>query len=325
MATKPIIEVSPIRSYQFCPKQYQFKYRMGLEPKLREPYLDVGTAIHRCLEAHYKGDGWETGLAEITVGYDKLFDEEKEHYGDIPGTVRDVMEAYFDEYPAETWLPVLVEETLEVEVGEYILKGRLDLVVQDELGRTLIIDHKSTSSIPEEQVRLLDPQIGVVYFMLLLKAKGIRADALLFNYLPIAAPTVPSVVKNTKGKYYVDGSGEMRLSARDINTTARAVRKVLAESGIPEEPYREYLETLDSQLSPHFRRVMLPYDMSAVKRLLAELATQAGIMHYSNVFPRHVGRHCAWCSYAAPCAAEVIAPQTLGEIIAEQFRKKEGR
>ena len=85
---------SHVKSFNRCRRQYWYKFDQLLVPKVTALPLKRGSWLHELLEAHYTGYGWEKKNDELGAEFYRLFDEEREMYGDLPTICGHIMESY---------------------------------------------------------------------------------------------------------------------------------------------------------------------------------------------------------------------------------------
>src|SRR3954447_2121725 len=88
------ISNSKANTWRRCPQQYYYKYVMKLRKKRKAIQLYRGDWLHQLLMVHYDGYDWKDRQRTLEIEFNKLFDEEKEEYGDLPKETRRIMRAY---------------------------------------------------------------------------------------------------------------------------------------------------------------------------------------------------------------------------------------
>ena len=193
---------SDLNSYLRCAKQYYYRAIQKIQRKERDGSLHQGTMIHRLLMGGFLGmqNGQQWGFElEAQV----LEDEIKERYESFPAEAipelemldesLDIVRRYFEQADWEGWEILHVEEEFSVDIDGETLTFTPDLVARDPHDKVWIIDHKSTTSLPEAGVPFSSQQ-SLLYFA------GVRAFypeavGFLFNYLRKKLPTQPRLNK----------------------------------------------------------------------------------------------------------------------------------
>src|SRR5690606_3066658 len=115
-----------------------------------------------------------------------LMDEEREYYGDLPGTAETLMTLYEQTYPNDRTLAVELEFR-EFPLSQMVrLNGRIDLVLEDSRG-IWIVEHKTVARLPSEDERIVNPQVAL-YIPVVEKQLGVQVNGVLWNYLITRIP-----------------------------------------------------------------------------------------------------------------------------------------
>lgn len=313
---KVISTHSMLKTFRRCPKQTEYKYVHRLKPKMLGKPLKKGTWMHSLLEAYYKGEDWEAVHTKLSREFNKLFDEEKDFYGDLPTECLALMKAYLWHYRGDkSWKVVEVEFVLETELPDgAIYRGRVDMLVETPFG-LYIVDHKNMRSLPDHNFRLLDGQ-SALYLWAALRSK-LPVEGFIWNYLRTKAPSVPQLA--------YAGTKRQRLSTRSIETDyptyVSTLQRLKREEGLRiTAEYKAHADSLkrlryqhgEPQLSPFFRRDTLEKDNAMLRRVALENYRTHKNMHeydFSNrdAVERVVDRGCSFsCSYTDLCTVELM-------------------
>lgn len=276
--------------------------------------------MHECLQYHYMGRDWKNALANLTKKFNTLLLEEREFYGDLPGEVKRMMEAYLYLYREEDedWEILYVEETFVIDHGDgHEFSFKPDLIVRDHaLNQTIVWDHKTTKSIPSAEFRLTDLQSGLYPWGL--DVVGIHVDSFGYNYIRTKAPTVPKINKN--------GAISKRRIDTDYYTLASFLKDYYAE-GIwvsgkefkwPDIPshWKVQLKTL-KEYNTYFKRTRIKKPQVVQDRLVRELdfTTEEIAAYYEmaadnpgeDIWPRTMLLSCDWdCDFYELCLIELM-------------------
>lgn len=130
----------------------------------------------------------------------KLFDEEKDHLGDLPREIKEIMDGYFWHYgdprfrDHSEWFVHDAELTLEAELPNgHIFRGRFDLLVENDFGLWLV-DHKSHKKLPDWSHRMFDIQAPLYTWAA--RESGIPVTGFMWNYLGTSARSTPQLIKD---------------------------------------------------------------------------------------------------------------------------------
>lgn len=297
---------SMLKTFRRCPKQAEYKYVRRLKPKKLPKPLKRGTWIHKLLEVDALGGDWREEHQRLSKEFSRMFDEERDFYGNLPDEIYRVMQAYFWHYKKYRWKVLEAEFTLECEFPDgTIFRCKIDLLVEDQFG-LWIVDHKSHARLPDLGYRILDAQ-SADYLWCALRNK-IPVLGHIWNYIRWKPPTVPQVLK----------AGD-KLSRRHIETDYPTMLRTLKRAELPLGPYMPQLRHLASlqyrpgqpQLSPFFRRDILEKSHAMLKRVATEAYHTSRRMHeypFDNpmAVERVIDRSCQFmCSYDDICAQEL--------------------
>lgn len=303
----PIITNSMISTFKRCPRKALYKYHDRLKPKTVSKPLKRGTWIHSLLETHYKGGDWHHTHTALSAQFDKLFEEEQEHLGDLPNEINNLMKSYFWHYRDDAdWKVVETEFTFETPLPDGTLyRCRVDNLVETPYGLYLV-DHKSHKQLPDEQFRLSDTQ-SALYIWCARKNK-VPVDGFIWNYIKTEA------IKPLKFK--LDGGLYAKQGATDYLTALRSIKA----AGKDPQQFRDMLIGLkkqryahgEMQLSPFFRRNVLDKNSDMIKRVVKEaIHTTKRAYDYPfdkrDYVERVPDRSCRWmCGYMDLCTAELM-------------------
>ncbi len=154
--TKPHLSPSQIRLFLDCSAKYMFRYIFGIRVPIRS-YFIRGRAIHKGIEHNYRQkieSHEDIGLAEVQEAAAAEFEsmlaeavwDEDEDPGKIKDTTIELVSLYHNEV-APNIQPVTAEQFFTIDLGEYTLKGVIDLI--DDGGN--IRDTKSRGRTPSQR------------------------------------------------------------------------------------------------------------------------------------------------------------------------------
>lgn len=308
---QPILTNSMVGAFRRCIKQSEYKYVHRLKPKRLGGPLKRGTWVHSLLEEDAKGGDWLTLHKKLSNKFNKLFDEEKDFYGDMPTEILQVMKSYMWHYKNDPWKYHEVELELTAELPNgVLLRIKFDGLIENQFGLWLV-DHKTHKTLPNLSYRMLDTQSPI--YIWVAHQNKIPVNGFIWNYLKWKAPTVPALLK--------DGS---RLSKAKIDTDYPTYVKAIKKYELDPEPYRPMLNMLkkqryvpdEPQTSTFFRRSVHEKSPELIQRVLKEAMRTADRMNNYDwsdpeAVERTVGRHCEYmCSYTDLCSMELLGGNT---------------
>lgn len=297
---------SRLKTFNRCPKQYEYKYIELLEPKKKVRPLFMGSWVHACLETYYTQGDWKIGHAEYVKVWDSLFEEERlalQTRGrtvgpPMPDLVSRIMRSYLWYYRDDGWKPKYVEQVLDVPTPlvvhgkQFRFKGRLDLVVEDDEGLNWLVDHKTASTIPQpNSFHAMDPQL-MLYPWAAKIQYGIDIAGVIYNYVRSRPPSIP--------KLNQDGSISRRKIVTDYPTLFRFLR---ANHKNPND-YAHILRPMQRK-SEFLRRYRLPRENVVTKSILLDTLSIIKRIEETKRFTRTITRDCVRCPYHDLCRAEL--------------------
>jgi RecB family exonuclease len=295
---------SKLKSFNRCPKQYEYKYVQKLSPKKRERPLFFGSWVHKAVESYYTQDrNWKAGFAEYKLKWDQLFEEEREALSERGDPVRDIpriMRGYDFYYKNDGWKPIMTEQEFVVEtpIKGVFFKLVLDLLIEDEDEILWVVDHKTASSIPAANTfHAMDPQLILYPWALEQRMKqGLaptqRIGGVIYNYIKSKAPTEPQLLK----------SGE--LSKRKVATDYPTAYLFLKRNGYDPNDFSDILVPLKKR-SEFLRRYRLPREPHVTREVVLDALSVVKRMQETKRFTRSVSRDCGFCGYKDLCRAEL--------------------
>lgn len=297
-----VVSWSRIRSWRRCHRLHHYKYNEGLQRKRRPVPLLRGVILHELLDARAnKKDPGEV-LRKYAKEYKRLFDEEKELYGDVIEDCRKIFFGYCKLYEKDGLEVVASEHRVSVELGDDLMfKGYIDKVVRDRRKQLWIMDHKSHKNLPSEESRFSDLQL--VFYIWAWNHENPKKPitGVIWDYLRTKVPTVPEVLK----------SGQLSMR-ENIDTTydvyLEAVRENTKLTGEDPMKYNPILEKLKTKPNNFYRRVQLPTPPRVmIEQVVREMTETAAEVRERGTKSsvRTMVRECVSCEFYNLCHAEL--------------------
>ena len=255
-----IITYSSIAAFKSCRRHYQYRYVDNLEQKDRPLYFDFGTAVHLALAYHYNG----VPVNEITIAIEDYFTENAPAQDDAERLqkwieARDLAVAmylqYAKRYPQESFKVEAIEKEFELPIIDVRgdpypglkLAGKVDGVVEEN--GLWVLEHKTASTIDVRYKRklTLDAQ-SMIYLEAMERVYGQKFNGVIYNVLAKSIPVMPKVLKR----------GSLSLD-KGQSTTPELYRQAIAENGLNEADYAEFLAYLEENQKEYFYREYLTF------------------------------------------------------------------
>lgn len=298
---KLIVGFSRLKAWRRCHRQYNYKYRQGLQRKRPKLQLIRGTIIHAMLDAKAKNKAVAQVLGKYKKQYGALFLEEQEEYGDLIGDCQRIYDNYQRTYADDKFEVIGSEIELLVDLGGGVeFQGHVDKIWKDKQRRRWVVDHKTHKNIPGEEQRFSDLQTVFYTWGWNKNNPKHPVDGVIWDYLRTKTPTVPEVLKS--------GALSKRENIdTDFLTAATAVTDHCKKTKEDPRDYTEWLEMIRKKENKFFKRVFLPSPPRVmVDRIVDEMKnTSFEILKYPDSDERNMTRDCSWCEYYGLCNAEL--------------------
>lgn len=292
------VSYSEMKKWRFCRQSHFYTYVERIIPKVKSKPLKLGSIIHKLVETWAKKGDCDKVVAEVKKEYNKMFDEEKEYYGDLPSIVEQIFRGYQKKYgEKERNSYTHVEKTMgPIQLtSQTQLKFKTDRVFKMELGNALC-ETKTAKRMPEEDKRIWD--IQTLLYAWGLQESGVQIDAVLWDYIRTKIPTIPRLLKN----------GTIS-QAQDIDTDyATYYQAILDGPGKKALPdYKDYLNGLKFKKDHFYKRVV----QSISKKMMLSVVRDARITSLEILRMSHLpvksisGFTCPMCFYSSLCYADI--------------------
>ena len=325
---------SDINTYQRCPKKHYYRKVENLQHKKRAVALFDGTNGHEFLKTFFLAkqagasmqSAWSRVLDHavdltLEVG-EQMFEEELVDVRKQIDLMLTIIKRYVDQY-AEKWEILHVEEEFIVmlDSGE-VVSFTPDLVVRDRNGFVWIIDHKTTSRVPEGGIPFGDMQALLYYAGV--KALYPECKGFIFNRIRKKLPTQPRLTK----------TGKTRVAdLTRIDTTFEVLRNFLQEKApglLSEETHQRRLAQLRDQDDKFFWTEQVYVNDTTVEAILVDteaVLNQMELSRKTGAYPRNLQEDngylsCRKCPFQRICHAEMVGWDT--ELIrAEEYEPRD--
>lgn len=323
--TKFYVSQSKVNAWLTCRMKYILQYEDHLARKKKPRPLQFGSIVHNVIEvaAEKNEKAAELKLREIDKENARLFDEEREMYGDIIEDIRYIMNAYFDYWRKDPLVYVTfkgkkTEHPIEVPLTNdgIFFKGTLDAIAKNK-GLKWLVEHKSHGQFPNDDHRWRNLQTSI--YLPMAELAGVDGlDGVVWDYIRSKPPTRPQILK----------SGE--LSERKLDSLPQVVIDTIKQNKLPVDAYRLLIADQKANLSSWFQRVYTPIKSSVIKKVKADFITTAKEMAQGDWAPvRTIGKHCDWCQFEPLCRAHLqgndveFVKKTEYEIEEDRYDRKE--
>ena len=328
---------SSINSYLRCAKLYWYKYVRNLQRKKQEGPLRDGAMAHHMLMEGFLfmqrgedpltgvGEGWNS-LAEELTNLIPWTDQLETALDNLRDLYRIVVR-YFNQADFEGWEVLHVEEEFAIEIDGTMLTFTPDLVLRDPFGKVWIVDHKTTSSMPDGIP--FSSQQSLLYYAGV-KAHYPETAGFLFNFLRKKLPTEPRLNKTKdkdSGLYFINDLNR-------IDTEYEMLRDFLQNEApelLDDPRHRERLAHLrDHPNRFFFMQRVLANDLAAQTIIdetgvvLVDLAVRKEADQWPRTLRDDGGyTSCDRCEFQSICAAELLGLNT--EFVLQEYEPREAK
>ncbi len=314
------LSFSDINTAQRCLRKFYYRKVRDLQSKHKNPVLQQGTAIHKFLMHGFlnlqTAMAWYSGMDDLKEellieAATWAFADEMVDVEDMLAESHQLVNGYFERNPFDGWEILHVEEEFVIEIDGEEISFTPDLVVRDPQGQVWIVDHKSTSAIPEEGPPFASQQ-SLLYFA------GVRAFypeavGFLFNYIRKKLPTTPRLNKTRNkesGLYHVNDLNR-------IDTTFEILFNFI-QTEDPElfsEPnHKRRLAELRDQAERWYftKRVMVnDHALAQIVEETSWIVESIKVARIKERYPRTLNEDrgylsCGKCEYEPICRAELL-------------------
>ena len=303
------VSQSKIKTWRRCHAKHDYRYNQNLEKKRRAVQLFRGSILGECIDSIYarrvnpQAPGFETVLREYEKEYKKLFQEEREFYGDLIGECRRITLAYEALYAKDGMKPIVGKDgnpfELELRVPlipGVIFKGKIDKLFEDRNKRVWLTDHKSHKKIPDLESRFSDIQLVLYYWAVPLTGYK-TPDGVMWDYIRTKAPTIPDTLK----------AGGLSKRA-NIDTTYETYLAEITRQKLNPKDYKEILDPLKGRGTIDFyQRVQLAKPNPKLVENIVSDARQTALeiqLHGKTSKVRSMSYDCKQCDYYQLCQSD---------------------
>jgi len=169
---KLYLSYSVLNEYKKCPHSFFLRYVHELVPK---PWdgpqswgspLEFGHLFHFFMERWLAGKSHEDSMAEVyeeasTLAICEVPDDANRSLAHLDTVINNLIN-YFDNDPEKLWTPIVMEPEVEWKIGvvgdyEVWFRSHFDGVAQLHDGRTVVLEHKTTSQSFQQFEKRLKP------------------------------------------------------------------------------------------------------------------------------------------------------------------------
>lgn len=210
MPPRRVISTTALKSARTCLKSYEYGQvdRLSRDPLLISERVRLGIWVHRALDAWAKNQDFLIGLDECRAW---LLDhggaqDYADRIYDRASTLTASYISYWSRTDPNCWEVIASEIPLfaPLKGTNWTIRATLDKIVHIKTGpykgELAVVEHKTTSDIPNATWRAIDPQTALQYAVA--RYNGYDVSLIIFDYLLTDEPSVPRVKKD--GELYAN-------------------------------------------------------------------------------------------------------------------------
>jgi len=186
-----VYSFSRLSAYEQCKYQYYLNYLLPLDqrpPKTPNAFSVYGGFVHSIIEQYANGELAEFELLDKYVNEFDIqvhVDFPPNAYADLRKSYFDGGYAYFESFDGFKYLggtQILgVEQEFTEGFGDFKLRGFIDLVLSNECGDIIIVDHKSKKEIKTKKDKLHYGRQPLLYSRYIKSKYGKAPSKMIFN------------------------------------------------------------------------------------------------------------------------------------------------
>ena len=292
------VSQSKVKLWRRCRQAYHYRYKEGLQKRRVARPLTFGRIVHEMLESYADGGNPFDVLTAIHLENKKLFDAEREEYGDIINDIYYIMREYFTHYSGDSLVYVRKnkkssEHPFEIELMDGILwTGKIDAIAKTPNKFRWLVEHKTFNRMMSEDDRWRNLQ-SVTYIRAIDMLGWRSVDGVCWDNISSKSPGVPEILK----------SGA--VSQRRLASLPSRIEAWLKEQGLDPKDHNELLERAAASRGDWFVRIFTPRKKNVVDIIFEEFKGTVREMVELDGRPpqRSIENHCSWCEFEPICRA----------------------
>ncbi len=253
------VSKSRIGRFRRCKRQHFYAECLNLEKIKKAKPLIRGTIIHELVEYDLLKKPLSLVWKKVDKEWGKLFREEKDLYGDLPGDLKKIFKGYMLWYKNDPLKYIYVEKPFRIQfVGDILLSGVIDGIARDKSKGRWLVETKSRNNLPTERTEYSSVE-SALYAWAASKARLGEVKGICWNYIRAKPPTIPKVLK----------AGGLSKNKK-IDTTWDVYRQAIKDNKLKVKDYFDMKKQLRGKENDFFDRVYIPFSKPTQRRVLEE-------------------------------------------------------
>lgn len=290
---------SKIKTWRRCHYAAWLKYGEKLRKRLKSRPLTFGELAHKMIEYDAQDDDPMEVLEQLNPQALKLFEAERDLYGNLLEDLACIMGEYFRYWRGTDheleYIPFrgrYAEHSFEIEAGDgIVITGKIDAFARTSNRLWWLVEHKTFTNMPNEDQLWRNLQSSL--YVRVAEMLGLRVDGTCWDYIRSKPPAWPKLLKNGT------------VAKRGIDTLPRRVKAFakMHRVKIPES----LMESATKNRERYFSRIFTPTKPAVVDKVYADFLETAREMRdcFGKSRTKNIDRHCDWCEFESICRAEL--------------------
>jgi hypothetical protein len=295
------INQSRVKSFRRCRQEFDYKYNQHLIRRKIKRHFVFGNLGHEMWEEYANGGDPFEVLDRIDPSQMRVFQAEREEYGNIIEDIRCIMTEYFNYYKSNSLVlqrrnKRAAEHEFAVELTKDItFVGKIDGVGKTPNKLLWLVEHKTSKHDPPNEDHRWRNLQSAVYIRAIEMLGWWKVEGTCWDYILSKPPAVPKVLK----------SGE--LSQAQLSTLPSRLEAELKKLKLNPKDFAQMMDDAKENRKRYFQRIFSTISKPVIDSLFKDfLATATEIVSYGddpNMITRNIDKHCSWCDYEPLCRA----------------------
>ena len=289
---------SKVKTWRRCHYAYHLKYVEKLRPKVKSRPLTFGELAHKMIESYAEDEDPFDILRQLDPKQLRLFEVERESYGNLIEDLRCIMSEYFI-YWGEDSLEYIrfnkrsAEHEFEVDLEDGLrITGKIDAYARTPNKLKWLVEHKTFAHMPNEDQFWRNTQ-SIIYTRITDMLGWPSIEGTLWDYIRSRPPAFPQILKNGT------------VSKRGIDTLPTRLREFEEREKLKVDG--ETMASATKNRSRYFQRVFTPTKPDLVDKVFSDFTETLREMRdmHGRSKAKNIDRHCDWCEFEPICRAEL--------------------
>lgn len=159
-------DISRLSTYLDCRRRFRLRYVDDWDPKsLRNISAEYGSAVHAFMDAWHSIREWAPAWNHFREAWAALGGDSDKDQLRTEAHAEWFLRRYTQKYAAERFIILRTEAPFEIDVGPYILQGRIDKIVKAPGEAPQVMDHKTSSQLGYSTLLKYHPNLQMLGYV----------------------------------------------------------------------------------------------------------------------------------------------------------------